>query len=90
MNNFSDYVDRVENAVCELERLCSLLQLYDEFTENELQGLSPTFLPLFLKRQTMGQYTLEVIEDKANALRKTLDETFQQMHQDEREARGLK
>lgn len=90
MNNFSDYADRVENAVCELERLCGLLQLYDEFTENEEQGLSPALLPLFLKRQAMGQSLLEVIEDKANALRKTLDETFQQMHQDEREARGLK
>ena len=90
MNNFSDYATRVEDAVFELERLCGLLQLYDEFTENEEQGLSPAFLPLFLKRQAMGQSLLEVIEDKANALRKTLDETFQQMHQDDREARGLK
>ncbi len=90
MNNFSDYATRVEDAVFELERLCGLLQLYDEFTENELRDLSPTFLPLFLKRQDMGRSMLEVIEDKANALRKELDETFQQMHQDEREARGLK
>lgn len=90
MNNFSDYATRVEDAVFELERLCGLLQLYDEFTANEERDLSPTFLPLFLKRQAMGQSLLEVIEDKANALRKTLDETFQQMHQDEREARGLK
>ena len=80
----------MEDAVFELERLCGLLQLYDEFTANEERDLSPTFLPLFLKRQAMGQSLLEVIEDKANALRKTLDETFQQMHQDEREARGLK
>ena len=90
MNNFSDYADRVEDAVCELERLCGLLHLYDEFTENEVQGLSPALLPLFLKRQAMGQSLLEVIDDKANALRKTLDETFQQMHQDERDERGLK
>ena len=90
MNNFSDYATRVEDAVFELERLCGLLQLYDEFTANEERDLSPTFLPLFLKRQALGQSLLEVIEDKANALRKTLDETFQQMHQDEREARGLK
>ena len=90
MNNFSDYATRVEDAVFELERLCGLLQLYDEFTANEERDLSPTFRPLFLKRQAMGQSLLEVIEDKANALRKTLDETFQQMHQDEREARGLK
>lgn len=68
-----ELVSSIEILTVELENLASLLQLYDEHREGELQGVSldePYTVAVLLSRQHLGLALLRAIEDKVRHIQK--------------------
>lgn len=73
-----ELASNLESLTVDLENLASLLQIYDEHREDELQGVSaeePYTIIGLLARQNLGQALLDAIEAKAQDIKALWSQT---------------
>jgi len=90
MTKVANIAADLDCLVVEIEQLNSLLQLYDEYREDELRGVDPErqwTVQLFINRQDINLALLRYIEEKARAIQDTTSIIHQKLWEATREGK---